>query len=100
MKLNPTTLFLAGLLSFAALLAGCSKPTQIPFLDKVMTADEFTAQPDLREKVLTYCANDSGRVGSDPNCVNAKQSARMTTSGSGNFPRLDISPPSNSSKNK
>ena len=99
MKLNPTTLFLAGLLSFATLLAGCRKPTQIAFLDKVMTADEFTAQPDLREKVLTYCANDSGPVGSDPNCVNAQQSARRATSGSGNFPRFDTSPPSNSRKN-
>lgn len=96
MKATPTTLPLATLLSIAALLVGCSgKPTQIPFLDRVMTVDEFTAQPDVREKVLVLCANDPGRVGTDPNCVNAKQSTRMATSGAGNFPRLDISPPSN-----
>lgn len=96
MKVTPTTLPLASLLSLAALLAGCSgKPTQIPFLDRIMTAEEFTAQPDVREKVLLFCANDPGRLGTEPNCVNAKQSTRMATSGSGNFPRLDISPPSN-----
>lgn len=100
MNVTPITLSLAALLSVATLFAGCSgKPTQIPFLDRVMTTDEFTAQPTVRQKVLVFCANDPGRVGGDPNCINAKQSARVTTSGSGDFPRLDISPPSNAKSN-
>jgi hypothetical protein len=97
MKVTSISLPLAAVLSTAALLAACSgKPTQIPFLARVMTTDEFTAQPDVRERVLQYCGQNPGQVGSDPNCVNAQQSSRMTTAGTGNFPSLDTSVPSDS----
>ena len=89
MKITTNALSIGALLSIATLLSGCmDKPTQIPFLNRVMTADEFTAQSDVREKVLIFCANDLGRFGSDANCVNAKQSSRMNSAGSGNFPSI------------
>jgi len=75
-------------------LTGCmQKVTQVPGLDRVMTASEFTAQPELRDRVLKFCADDPGRYKTDPNCLNSQQSARVTTSGTGNFPSLDTSPP-------
>ena len=79
-----------------ALVTACTgKPTQVTFLDRVMTVAEFTAQPVVREKVLAFCANDPGTLRSDPNCTNAAQSVRASSSGDGNFPRFDTSlPPS------
>jgi len=95
MRLNPIKLVFATSLLFLTLLGGClDKATQVPFLNKILTVEDFTAQPDVRKKVLAFCANDPGELKADPNCINAKQSERMTTSGSGNFPRLDISIPS------
>jgi hypothetical protein len=97
MKVTSISLSLAAVLSTVAFLAACSgKPTQIPFLDRVMTTDEFTAQPDVREKVLQFCGQNPGQIGADPNCINAQQSSRMTTAGSGNFPSLDTSVPPDS----
>lgn len=75
-------------------LAGCvEKVTQVPFLDKVLTASEFSAQPPLRQRVLVFCADDPGRFRGDPNCVNAQQSARSTMVGNGNFPRVQPAVP-------
>lgn len=76
------------------LLVGCSqKVTEIPGLDRVMTAAEFQAQPAVQNRVLAFCANDPGRYRADPNCVNASQAFRLASSGTGNFPRLDTSLP-------
>lgn len=75
-------------------VTGCSqKVTEIAFLDRVMTAAEFQAQPALKDRVLTFCANDPGRYRTDPNCINAGQAFRLASSGTGNFPRLDTSLP-------
>ena len=82
-------------------LSGCfDKPTKIPFLDKVITVEEFNSQREMREKVLSFCSNNPGEVKEDPNCINAKQSVRSTTSGDGNFPKLDISPPASQTSTK
>ena len=73
----------------AAAVLGCTqKVTEIPGLDRVMTATEFNAQPPLRERVLRFCADDPGRYRADPNCVNAAQSIRLASAGNGNFPRV------------
>ena len=75
-------------------LTGCvEKVTQVPFLDKVLTASEFSAQQPLRQRVLVFCANDPGRFRNDPNCLNAQQSARSTVVGNGNFPRVQPTVP-------
>jgi hypothetical protein len=75
-------------------LAGClQKVTEVPGLDRVMTVGEFNAQPALRDRILKFCANDPGKLRGDPNCVNVIQAARTSTFGTGNFPRLDMSPP-------
>ena len=75
-------------------LTGCvENVTQVPFLDKVLTASEFTAQQPLRQRVLVFCANDPGRFRGDPNCINAQQSARSTMVGNGNFPRVQPAVP-------
>lgn len=70
-------------------LAGCSaNPTNVPFLDEVLTVAQFSAAPDMRKRVLAYCSNDPGHTLLDPNCINASQSQRMASSGNGNFPRV------------
>jgi hypothetical protein len=73
-------------------LAACvQKVTEVPGLDRVLTAGEFSTQRALRDRVLHFCANDPSRYRQDPNCVNSLQSARVTAAGSGQFPRLGAS---------
>lgn len=73
-------------------LAGCvQKVTEVPGLDRVLTASEFATQRALRDRVLHFCANDPGRYRQDPNCVNSLQSARISAAGNGPFPSLDAS---------
>lgn len=86
--------------ALAALAACTPKPTQISFLDRVLTVEEFTAQPDVRDKVIAECSSDPGHLKDDPNCVNAKQSLRASATGSGNFPSLDITPPQKKGNSK
>ena len=43
--------------ALAALAACTSKPTQISFLDRVLTVEEFTAQPDVRDPIARTLAN-------------------------------------------
>lgn len=77
------------LAALVAALAGCNeKVTEVTFLDKVMTVSDFTAQAQIRERVLAFCADDPGRLRNDPNCVNAQQSVKLTSAGTGNFPRV------------
>lgn len=78
---------IAAVLSIA--LAACSpKATLVPELDRVITVAEFVAQEPLREKVFGFCANNPGQTGRDPNCINVIQAVRMTSAGTGNFPRI------------
>ncbi len=76
------------------LLVGCSASgTQVPFLDRVMTVAEFTAQPALRKKVDAFCANDPGRTMQDSNCINSQQATRIASVGNGNFPKISTALP-------
>lgn len=56
--------------------------------DRVLTVDDYLKQPDLRKKVFAACANDPGRKGDDPNCVNAMRAERIASAGSGQFPNV------------
>lgn len=76
-----------------SLTAYAEPVTKVPGLDRVMTVSEFSAQPALRDRILKFCANDPGRYRQDPNCINAVQSGRITSAGSGKFPRIDSSLP-------
>jgi hypothetical protein len=79
----------------AASLSACveEKVTKVPDLDRVVTVAEFTAQNQLRKKVVGLCSNDPGTLRNDANCVNALQAERMASIGHGNFPRIDVSRP-------
>jgi hypothetical protein len=58
------------------ILSGCEREASntIPELrGRVLTVDEYLAQPQLREKVSAFCRNDPGRSGMTPNCVNVRQ---------------------------
>ena len=69
---------LSFLIVLCALLAACNvKPTAISFLDKVLTVEEFTKQPDLRKRVQSECHQNPGQLGKDPNCINADRSAEL-----------------------
>lgn len=83
------------LLCILALLAGCSgSVTQIPQLDRVLTVEQFNAQPGLRDQVLDFCANNPGQTMLDPNCINVKQAVRMAMFGDGaDAPRLNTAAP-------
>ena len=77
-----------------ALVACSAKVTQVPFLDRVMTVSEFTAAPEMREKVIAFCRNDPGETAADAkNCASALQSLHVSYSGTGNFPKIDTSVP-------
>lgn len=88
-----TTLIALAALAVAG--AGCSRqePVATPVVpsvaeNRVLTVDEYLKQPELRKRVFSACANDPGRKGGDPNCVNALRAERIASSGSGNFPSL------------
>jgi len=76
-------------------LAACSKTgggqpavTVVPDLDRVLTVDDFLAQPAVRMKVSAFCSNDPGRTRLDPNCVNVQRADRIAAAGKGDFPRV------------
>lgn len=71
-----------------ALVACSPKVTLVPDLDRVVTVAEFVAQEPLRKKVFDYCTNNPGQMANDANCINAIQATRMTSAGTGNFPRV------------
>lgn len=56
--------------------------------NRVLTVDEYLKQPELRKKVFADCANDPGRKGDDPNCVNALRAERIASAGTGRFPSV------------
>jgi hypothetical protein len=87
-----TKLGVTAALAFMA-LAGCQQKPPIANVDRVITVAEFKANPQLRREILTACANNPGESGQHPNCINVKQAERSSASGSGNFGRLDTSPP-------
>jgi hypothetical protein len=77
------------------LLSGCSREsgTAIPELgDRVLTVDEFLAQPELRKKVSAYCHNDPGRTGITPNCVNVRRADHIASMGTADSLRIDLKP--------
>ena len=75
----------------AASCTGCSKQSPVvseATAGRVLTVDEYLKQPDVRKTVFASCANDPGRTGDDPNCVNALQAERIASSGTGRFPHV------------
>jgi hypothetical protein len=89
--MKPTlSLILAGVL-----LGGCGRETgtTIPAIsERVLTVDEYLAQPVLRKKVSTVCHNDPGRLGLTPNCVNVRRADHIASMGSASSLRIDLSP--------
>lgn len=76
-------------------LSGCSREsgTAIPELgDRVLTVDEFLAQPELRKKVTAYCHNDPGRTGLTPNCVNVRRADHIASMGTADSLHIDLKP--------
>ena len=81
------------IVSMAVLMFGCGREATmaIPELgDRVLTVDEFLAQPDLRNKVSALCRNDPGRMGATPNCVNARRADHIASMGTPGKLRLDL----------
>lgn len=81
------------LASLACMGIGCTKQGGAPAVaeaasDRVLTVDDYLKQPDLRRKVFAACANDPGRKGDDPNCVNATRAERIASAGDGRFPNV------------
>lgn len=76
-------------------LNGCSREsgTAIPELgERVLTVDEFLAQPELRKKVSAYCHDDPGRTGLTPNCVNVRRADHIASMGTADSLRIDMKP--------
>lgn len=85
---HAATLVLA-LLAFGA--SGCSREGAAGKEDtaiRILTVDEYLQQPQLRKQVFAECANDPGRKGDDPNCVNALRAERIAAAGTGRFPSV------------
>ena len=78
----------------AVLLGACTREASnnIPELsDRVLTVDEYLAQPDLRQKVSAVCHNDPGRLGLTPNCVNVRRADHIASMGTAASLRIDLS---------
>jgi hypothetical protein len=81
------------IISMAALMFGCGREpaVAIPELgDRVLTVDEFLAQPDLRNKVSASCRNDPGRTGLTPNCVNVRRADHIASMGTSDKLHIDL----------
>lgn len=81
------------IVSVAALMLGCGREAAeaIPGLgNRVLTVDEFLAQPDLRNKVSAFCRNDPGRVGMTPNCVNVRRADHIASMGTSDKLHIDL----------
>jgi hypothetical protein len=77
----------------AVLMCGCGREpaTAIPELgNRVLTVDEFLAQPVLRDKVSALCRNDPGRMGLNPNCVNVRRADHIASMGTADKLHLDL----------
>lgn len=87
---------IAAVIAAASALSACvdEKLTKVPDLDRVVTVAEFTKQNQLRKKVVGLCSNDPGTLREDQNCINAMQSERLASVGTGDFPRLNLKLPS------
>lgn len=55
------------------------------------TVEYYRANRDAREAKLVECRNDPGALGQTPDCVNAKQAARMDVKSLRDLPPLDLS---------
>lgn len=54
------------------------------------TVEYYRANRDAREAKLAECGNDPGALGQTPDCVNAKQAARMDVKSLRDLPPLDL----------
>jgi hypothetical protein len=91
MNFNRNIVDVVILAAVACLGSGCTKQDAAIAAaagDRVLTVDDYLKQPDLRKKVFAACANDPGRKGDDPNCVNATRAERIASAGSGQFPNV------------
>jgi hypothetical protein len=67
-KLLSSSLLAALVASHSAFAAG------LPFLDRVVSADEFSHNKQLRKQVVDACVHGDIALRKDPNCVNAGKS--------------------------
>jgi hypothetical protein len=93
MNLSRNTISAIALATFACMGSGCTKEgatiaSPEAVAKRVLTVDEYLKQPELRKKVFAECANDPGRKGGDPNCVNAMGAERIASAGTGRFPSV------------
>lgn len=81
------------MVSIAVFMCGCEREPAgaIPELgNRVLTVDEFLAQPALRDKVSAICRNDPGRTGLTPNCVNVRRADHIASMGTADTLHLDL----------
>ncbi|MFS2213985.1 EexN family lipoprotein [Telluria sp. Tellsp104] len=81
------------IVSIAVFMCGCGREPAgaIPGLgNRVLTVDEFLAQPALRDKVSALCRNDPGRMGLTPNCVNVRRADHIASMGTADKLHLDL----------
>jgi hypothetical protein len=63
--------------TFCALTACAPAPDRARF-----TVDYYREHADVRDKILARCANDPGTQSHEPDCVNAREAARIEGIGS------------------
>lgn len=93
MNVSRNTISVLALAALACMVTGCTKEGAAlsrtdAVAKRVLTVDEYLKQPELRKKVFVDCANDPGRKGRDPDCVNALQAERIASAGTGHFPSV------------
>jgi hypothetical protein len=66
--------------TLVAAVSGCSQ--EPPPLKATYTVDEYLAKPELMESKLRECANNPGELRNNPDCINVKAAAQLSSIGS------------------
>jgi hypothetical protein len=57
--------------------AGCARESDTAH----HTVEQYRADKSLRQAVFGKCANDPGKLGSTPDCINAREAERLESHG-------------------
>jgi hypothetical protein len=81
-------LVLSAFTALTCVVTSCSRGPE----DTPQTVDYYRTHPKDRQTLLALCANDPGRLGSKPACINAQQAESVEGIGSmRNLPPMGLS---------
>ncbi len=76
--MRPGAFMIVPVAMFVGLAASCAPRPKVA----QHTVADYRADASLRREVFTKCLNDPGGLGQTPDCVNAREAARLESRGS------------------